>query len=196
VRTRESGRSHLLAAGCHAVDALRWCSGLEPIEVSAFHTHFTPGYEWPTTIVANMVLEGDALGHVTSSTDFKLPYWFSVELMGDRATLRQDLLQWLDAPIDINDLTAANPVNGVRFEPVRDGNGSAAIRIHTTMPGTADVTHHPFQDEIDDLVESILDGRATTIDVFDAQKTMEVCLAADRSAESGGQPVKLPLIGE
>ena len=31
VRTRESGRSHLLAAGCHAVDALRWCSGLEPV---------------------------------------------------------------------------------------------------------------------------------------------------------------------
>src|SRR5262249_29540928 len=32
VRTRESGRSHLLAAGCHAVDALRWLSGLEPLE--------------------------------------------------------------------------------------------------------------------------------------------------------------------
>src|SRR5215212_9390788 len=30
VRTKESGRSHLLAAGCHAVDALRWCSGREP----------------------------------------------------------------------------------------------------------------------------------------------------------------------
>src|SRR5947209_6865121 len=44
VRTRESGRSHLLAAGCHAVDALRWCSGLEPVEVSAFHARFTAGY--------------------------------------------------------------------------------------------------------------------------------------------------------
>jgi hypothetical protein len=30
--------------------------------------------------------------------------------------------------------------------------------------------------------------------VFDAQKTMEVCLAADRSAECGGEPVELPLI--
>src|SRR5438105_9576797 len=74
VRTRESGRSHLLAAGCHAVDALRWCSGLEPVEVSALHTHFTAGYEWPTTIVADMRLEHAALGHVTSSTDFMLPY--------------------------------------------------------------------------------------------------------------------------
>src|SRR5438128_1677299 len=54
VRTRESGRSHLLAAGCHAVDALRWCSGLEPTSVSALHAHFTEGYEWPTSIVANV----------------------------------------------------------------------------------------------------------------------------------------------
>ena len=31
---------------------------------------------------------------------------------------------------------------------------------------------------------------------FDAQKTMEVCLAADRSAERGGEPVALPLIAD
>jgi predicted dehydrogenase len=197
VRTRAGGRSHLLAAGCHAVDALRWCSGLEPMEVSAFHTHFTEGYEWPTSIVVNLRLENNALGHVTSSTDFMMPYSFSVEIMGDRATLRQDLIQWLDEPLTADDLTAANPVDGVRFETAHDGSGRPAIRIRTTMPDSADVSHHPFQDEIDDLVESILDPqRSTTIDVFDAQKTMEVCLAADRSAELGGEPVKLPLISE
>jgi predicted dehydrogenase len=197
VRTRASGRSHLLAAGCHAVDALRWCSGLEPVEVSAFHTHFTAGYEWPTSIVVNLKLEGDALGHVTSSTDFMMPYSFSVELMGDRATLRQDLIQWLGEAISVNELTRATPVAGVRFEAAVDPSGRAAIRILTTMPDSADVAHHPFQAEIDDLVESILNPqRGTTIDVFDAQKTMEVCLAADRSAERGGQPVKLPLIAE
>jgi len=32
--------------------------------------------------------------------------------------------------------------------------------------------------------------------VFEAQKTMEVCLAADQSAERGGQPVSLPLIAD
>jgi predicted dehydrogenase len=195
LRTRESGRSHLLAAGCHAVDALRWCSGLEPVAVSAFHTHFTEGYEWPTSIVVNLTLEGNALGHVTSSTDFMMPYVFSVELMGDRATLRQDLIQWLDEPLTVDELTAANPVDGVRFEDAVDGSGRPAIRIRTTMPDSADVSHHPFQDEIDDLVESILDPqKKTMIDVFDAQKTMEICLAADRSAARGGQPVNLPLI--
>jgi len=193
-RTRESGRSHLLAAGCHAVDALRWCSDLEPSSVSAIHTRITEGYEYPTSIVANMTLGDSALGHVTSSTDFMLPYTFLVELMGDRATLRQDLLQWLDTPIELERLAAANPFSGVRLEPATDPAGRPAIRIVCAMPDSGDVTHHPFQAEIDDLVACVLAGRDTSIDVFDAQKTMEVCLAADRSAELGGTPVRLPLI--
>ena len=133
VRTRASGRSHLLAAGCHAVDALRWCSGLEPIEVSAMHTHFTKGYEWPTTIVANLRLERSAIGHVTSSTDFMLPYTFLVELMGDRATLRQDLLQWLDSPIDVEELSVANPFPDVQLAAATDDRG---------RPGDPDPVRH------------------------------------------------------
>ena len=195
VRTRKSGRSHLLAAGCHAVDALRWCSGLEPIEVSAFHTRFTAGYEWPTSIVANMTMAGSALGHVTSSTDFMLPYTFLVELMGDRATLRQDLLQWLDRSLDVDALAAANPFPDVALEPIVDG-GRAAVRLRCTMPDTADVAHHPFQPEIDELVACVREDRETSTNVFDAQKTLEVCLAADRSAELGGKPIALPLIAD
>jgi predicted dehydrogenase len=193
VRRRESGRSHLLAAGCHAVDALRFCSGLEPTSVSAFHTRLTEGYEWPTSIVANMTLGASALGHVTSSTDFMMPYAFGVELMGGRATLRQDVLQWLDTPIDLGRLAAANPFPDVTLAPATDAAGRPVIRIVCTMPDSADVAHHPFQAEIDELVTCVLEGRDTSIDVFEAQKTMEVCLAADRSAELGGQPVALPL---
>ena len=196
VRTRASGRSHLLAAGCHAVDALRWCGGREATSVSALHTHFTAGYEWPTSIIANLALEGEALGHVTSSTDFMLPYTFQLELMGDRATLRQDLLQWLDTPLDLEELAAANPHADVRLEAATDGGGRPAIRICCDMPGSADVTHHPFQAEIDELVACVRTGRETSISVFEAQKTMEICLAADRSAEGGGHPVALPLIAE
>ncbi|HEX2453499.1 MAG TPA: Gfo/Idh/MocA family oxidoreductase [Vicinamibacterales bacterium] len=194
VRTRESGRSHLLAAGCHAVDALRWCGGAEPVEVSAFHARFTAGYEWPTSIVVNARLATGALGHVTSSTDFMLPYTFLVELMGDRATLRQDLLESLDAPIDVDALQAGNPFPDVSFEPESRASGQQAVRIRCTMPDSADVAHHPFQAEIDELAAAILEGRPSAIDVFDAQRTMEVCLAADSSAEQGGRPVRLPLI--
>ena len=46
------------------------------------HIHITEGYEWPTTILVNLRLSGNAaLGHVTSSTDFMLPYTFTIELM-------------------------------------------------------------------------------------------------------------------
>jgi predicted dehydrogenase len=197
VRTRASGRSHLLAAGCHAVDALRWCSGLEPIEVSAYHTRFTKGYEWPTTIEANLKLEGGAVGHVTSSTDFMLPYTFGVELMGDKATVRDTLVAWSkEAPVDLEELRRANPFPEVKLVEARYGSESPAIRIECIMPDSADVSHHPFQGEIDELVEAVRKGKETHLSVFDAQKTMEVCLAADRSAEKGGQPVRLPLIAE
>jgi predicted dehydrogenase len=194
VRTRKSGRSHLLAAGCHAVDALRWCSGLEARSVSALHTRFTRGYQWPTTIVANLELEGGALGHVTSSTDFMLPYTFGVELMGDKATVRDTLIAWKETPVDLHELRAANPFPEVSLAEARYGSESPAIRIECRMPDSVDVRHHPFQGEIDELVEAVRQGRETHLSVFDAQKTMEVCLAADRSAEAGGKPVRLPLL--
>jgi len=200
-RTRQSGRSHLLAAGCHAVDALRWCTGLEATEVSAYDSTFTRGYQYPTTIAVNVRMRepgrrGDtrAIGHVTSSTDFQMPYTFGVELMGDRATVRDDLLLWNDAPIDRAALQAACPIPGVTLHEHRTATGAAAIRIETEMPGSSDVTHHPFQGEIDELVQCVIEDRETHLSVFDAQRTMELCIAADRSAAKGGRPVKLPLI--
>lgn len=194
VRTRKSGRSHLLAAGCHAVDALRWCSGLEPLEVSAYHTRFTKGYQWPTTIEANMKLERGALGHVTSSADFMMPYTFGVELMGDKASVRDTLIVWKDDPMDLEELRRANPFPDVKLVESRYGSESAAIRIECVMPDSADVSYHPFQAEIDELVDAVRIGRETNLNVFEAQKTMEVCLAADASAAREGRPVRLPLI--
>jgi len=195
VRKKSSGGSHLLAAGCHAVDALRWCSGLEAVEVSALHTRFTEGYEWPTTIAANMKLQKGAIGHVTSSTDFMLPYTFGVELMGDQATVRDTLVTWhKDQPLDVDELRRANPFPEVKLLDAPYGSGSPALRIDCLMPDSADVSHHPFQGEMDELVEAVRNRRETHLSVFDAQKTMEVCLAADLSAEKGGRPVRLPLV--
>ena len=196
VRTIEGGRSHLLAAGCHAVDALRWCAGKEATAVSALQTTFTEGYEWPTSILVNLSLEGGALGHVTSSTDFMMPYTFLLELMGDRATLRQDLLQWEKTPLDLDELKAANPFPEVQLEAGADAAGRPGIHIRCLTPNTADVSHHPFQAEIDELVACVREGRETMISVFDAQKTMEICIAADQSAGKGGIPVQLPILGD
>jgi predicted dehydrogenase len=194
-RTKEGGGSHLLAAGCHAVDALRWLGGLEVQEVSAYHTHFTEGYEWPTTIAVNMRLDGGALGHVTSSTDFMLPYTFMVEIMGDKASVRDTLIAWNDEIVDLDDLRRASPVPEVTLERTRYGSAADAIRINSEiMPDSADVAHHPFQAEIDDFVNGILEGRDPELSVFDAEKTMQICLAADESASRGGSPVSLPVV--
>jgi predicted dehydrogenase len=201
VRTKRSGRSHLLAAGCHAVDALRWCTGMEPVEVSAYDARFTAGYQYPTSIVVNLRLGPErgrrtpaALGQVVSSTDFQMPYAFGVEMMGTHATLAHDLILWNDQPLDIEALRAGCPVADVRFSPAKTATGAAAIRIECEMPGSADVTHHPFQGEIDELIECVAADRETHLNVFDGQKTMEVCIAADRSAARGGRPVRLPLM--
>jgi predicted dehydrogenase len=193
-RTNEGGGGHLLAAGCHAVDAMRWLSGLEPLDVSAFHTRFTAGYEWPTSILVNLRLEAGALGHVTSSTDFMLPYTFGVELMGDRLSVRDTLIGWKDEPVDLEELRAANPVPEVTLHPARYGSAAEAIQIACdNMPDSVDVAHHPFQAEIDDLVACIREGRDPELNVLDAEKTMQICLAADRSAAEGGTVVELPL---
>lgn len=200
VKTKESGRSHLLAAGCHAVDALRWCTGLEPVEVSAYQTHFTKGYEWPTSIVVSAKLRGGRgmkgvpLAQVVSSTDFQMPYHFGVEMMGDKATLRDDLLLWNDTAIDLPALRAACPYDDVELREDKTPTGAPAIRIVAEMPGSADVSHHPFQGEIDELITCILEGRESHLNVHDAQKTMEFCIAADRSADKDGKAVKLPLL--
>ena len=196
VRTIQGGGSHLLAAGCHAVDALRWCTGLEALEVSAVQTHFTDGYEWPTSILVNARLEGGVLGHVTSSTDFMLPYTFQIEMMGDRATLRQDLLQSHRTRDRSRRARRGEPVSRCLARARGGRRGRPGIRIRTRMPESADVSHHPFQGEMDELVECVIAGRETSINVFDAQKTMEFCLAADRSASQGGAPVALPLISD
>jgi predicted dehydrogenase len=123
-----------------------------------------------------------------------MPYSFGVEMMGDRATLRDDMILWSEGPIDMAALDRDCPIDGIAFSEGRTPTGAAAIRIHADMPGSADVTHHPFQGEIDELVECILDRRETHLNVHDAQKTMEICIAADRSAARGGRPVRLPLI--
>jgi predicted dehydrogenase len=116
--------------------------------------------------------------------------------MGDFASIRDTTLLWKDTPQSIDELRSANPFPDLTLHETTYGSGagSPAIRIECVMPDSADVSHHPFQAEIDDFVDAILSGRETMLNVFDAQRTMEACLAADQSATAGGRPVALPLI--
>ena len=101
---------------------------------------------------------------------------------------------------DVADLAAAGralvDANLYMTLGTADEAGRPSIRIRSVMPDSADVAHHPFQAEIDELVACILANRETALSVFDAQKTMEVCLAADLSAEHDGRRVALPMIAD
>ena len=65
--------------------------------------------------------------------------------------------------------------------------------MQTILPDSGAVDHHPFDAEMNHLVECILADRESHVNVADAYETHEVCMAIDRSIELGGQPVRLPL---
>lgn len=168
------GGSSLLSAGIHAVDGLRWFVQDEVVEVSALSTRGDgpsfDQYEYDPTEVLIARFAGGAVGKVTSSIESKMPYVFNIQLLGTKGSIRN------------------NQVYARDKYPGQTGFAT----IPTILPDSGDVTHHPFQGEIDHLVDCVLSGRESHASVADAYKTHEICFAADRSAQEG-RPVRLPL---
>jgi len=167
-----TGGSALLGAGCHAVDALRYFVDAEAVEVMAYAGGYDKNYEYPPTIVAMIRFKNGVIGKVSCSREVRMPYMLPVRLFGSRGTILDNKLfseAWLPGQTDFT-------------------------TIPTVTPSSGDVTHHPFQAEVDHILECILTHKTPQPDVEDAVKTHEICLAADLSAEQG-YPVKLPLAG-
>jgi predicted dehydrogenase len=166
------GTSSLLTAGCHAVDALRWFIQQEVIEVSAyanFSKHNPLRYEYEPNSVTLLKFADGTIGKVASSIECVMPYSFKIELLGDQGTIRN------------------NQVYTRRWPGQR---GWATIP--TVLPDSGDVTHHPFTGEINHLVECLLTGQESHVNVADAVKTHQLCLASSISAAEG-HSVRLPL---
>jgi len=173
-RTRAMGGSSLLNAGCHAVDGLRWFVGSEPVEVmsmSATSRRNRLRYEYDPTSVTILKFANGVLGKVTSSVECIMPYLFNIRLLGDEGAIRNE-----------------------RFYSKRLPGQKGWASIPTILPDSGDVTHHPYQGEVDHLVECILTRKESHVNLEDAVKTHEVCFAAELSAKSG-KAVKLPMIG-
>ena len=108
---------------------------------------------------------------MSATVDAYIPYVFNLEVLGERGSLR-----------------------GNRLFAERFPGQTGWAEIPTILPDSGDVTHHPFQDEIDHFVACILDGREASPNLDDAVKTTEVCLAADLAAAER-RTVTLPLAG-
>jgi len=193
-RRKDTGVSALLVGGCHAIDATRWFAtkgeyeSAKPIEVFAYSGGWRKGSDTEYDYYANLwrkgapVLEYDGLevalikfdngviGKVSVNFDAIMPYTFPIEIFGDKGTIKN------------------NRIWSHKF-PGQKG----WVEIPTILPDTADVTHHPFQGEMDHFVECIFADKESHSNLDDAILTHEVAFAALKCYETK-QPVKLPLI--
>lgn len=170
-KTKATGGSILQVGGCHAVDGLRWFMKSEAVEVVALSGRYRPDFEQDTTITFVTKFADGSMGKVCCSYDVICPYIYNLKLYGDKGTLINDRLWAKQALPGQNDW----------------------ITLPVQTPDSGDVSHHPFPDEVNHFVGTILDGERCIVDLDDAVKTFEIIEAADRSAQNGGMPVKLPL---
>jgi predicted dehydrogenase len=170
-RTREFGGSANLLAGCHAVDALRYLTEDEAVEVTAYGNNEKGLYEYDANVVAIIRFKSGAVGKTSVLLDAQIPYAFNIDLAGTDGTLRD---------------------NRVWSKKLFPGQTSWSA-VPTILPDSADVHHHPFDAQINHFVDCILEGRESHCNVADSYRTHELCLAIDRSLAEGGKPVRLPL---
>lgn len=165
---KEIGGSVWLSAGCHAVDALRHFTQQEIVEVTAYSNRRNRDYEYDTNSVGILKLADGALGKVSACFDVQCPYAFNIDLLGENGTLR-------DNRIYARDL----------FPGQTDW-----VTVPTVRPDSGDVTHHPFDGEIDHFVRCVTEEHESFVNLEDAARTHAVCFALDRSAAES-RPVQL-----
>ncbi len=172
LRQRAFGGTALLTAGCHAVDAVRWFLRKEAREVFCYANASRGNpldYEYEPNSVVLIQFEDGVMGKVATSLEHMAPYTFPITLMGNRGVIRDNRL----------------------FTKMWPGQTGWAV-IPTVLPDSGAVTHHPFMQLVAHFVDCVLSGTESHVNVADAVKTHEICLAAEIS-KLEGRPVKLPL---
>ena len=191
-RQAKTGISAFLTGGCHAIDAIRWFAGrgqfesAMAVEVFAYSGGCRKGRSEEFDYFANQWVEGKpleyddlevamvkfdngVLGKVSVNYGCVMPYTFPLEVFGNRGTIRD------------------NRIWSHKYPGQTDW-----VELPTIMPDSADVTHHPFQGQMDHFVECVREGRESHCNLDDGIATCEIAFAAQRCYESR-QPVSLPL---
>jgi predicted dehydrogenase len=166
--------SSLLAAGCHAMDALLLCLGPEVEEVFCYgapsvHPIFAK-YEYPSTTTTLLKYRDGRVGKCASVIDCWQPYYFHTHLVGSEGSLLDnkyhsnaehgdDRHKWKELP----------------FQCVDSG----------------DVADHPYRTQFDAFFAALDRGAPMPLTgLADAVLAHEVIFAAERSLQSG-RPVRL-----
>jgi predicted dehydrogenase len=193
-RTVSQGVSAILVAGCHAVDALRWFASTDefkaadPVEIFAISgghrkgstTEYNPlTHEWIQNAppmdydgleVVLVKFSNGVIGKVSTNFDCVTPYRFPVRIFGDRGSVFDNRV-W--AP--------------------QSNQGKEWAELREIQPDSSDVSHHPFQAQIDHFVNCLQTGVESHCNLEDAIRTHEIAFAAQRCYQTH-MPVRLPLI--
>jgi len=192
-RKKETGISAMLVAGCHAADAMRWFAGrgryeaAKPVEVFGYSGGYRKGnateYNYNTSKwqegspleydgleVALVKFDNGVVGKVSVNFDCVMPYTFPVEVFGDKGTVRD------------------NKIWSHKFPGQNNW-----IEIPSILPDSADVSHHPFEGQMDHFIECLLEDKESHANLEDAILTHEIAFALLQCYETK-QPVKLPLL--
>ncbi|MCR4413822.1 MAG: Gfo/Idh/MocA family oxidoreductase [Thermoguttaceae bacterium] len=168
--TKAAGGSTMLLGGCHAVDAIRWFSGREIVEVAAYGNNLKGNFEFDANVVAILKFDDGSIGKTSALFDAEIPYAFNIDLLGTEGSLRD------------------NRIWSKRLLPGQTG----WTTMQTILPDSGAVEHHPFDAEVNHLVDCIVGGHESHCNIADAYHTHEVCIAIDRALATG-KPVRLPL---
>ncbi len=172
-QTKKAGGSSLLAAGCHALDALLLCMDDEVVEVASYGAktkskEFKP-YQYDTTSVTILKFKNGAVGKCASVIDCYQPYYFHTHLVGSKGSL-------LDNKFHSTDLAT---------------NKAAWSNLAMKLVDSGDVADHPYQSQFEAFFQALAKGKEMPLtSLADAAISHEVIFAADKSAQLG-RPVKM-----
>ncbi|MBI2201145.1 MAG: Gfo/Idh/MocA family oxidoreductase, partial [Armatimonadetes bacterium] len=192
-RKKSTGVSAFLVGGCHAIDAVRWFAGRGrfeaaiPSEVFAYSGGYRKGrdeefdytlnrwkkakgpLEYDGFEVALVKFTNGVIGKVSVNFDCIMPYTFPIEVFGSHGTVKDNRVWSHKYP-----------------------GQKSWVTIPTVLPDSAEVTHHPFQGQMDHFVDCILADRESHCNLEDAAHTHEIAFAALKCYRTK-KPVKLPL---
>jgi len=168
---KETAGSTSLLAGCHALDALRYLTGEEVVEVSAYSNNKKGHFEYDANYVAVMKLASGTIAKSSTLLDCEMPYAFNIDLAGTKGTIRDNRI----------------------WSPEKMPGQTFWATVPTILPDSGDVHHHAFDSQMNHFIECIDQDRDSHCNIADSYRTHELCLAIDRSIEEGGAMVRLPL---
>ena len=168
----EQEQTSMLQGGCHAVDMARYLMESDIVSVTALGVDVNPNNVSNANMTTLVEFANGRIGKVSCIGESRMPYVFNVEVFGSEGTFRNGHLY--------SHLTPAQ---------------NDWIYVPSIEPDSADVEHHPFQGQIDHLIECILEDKDSHVDLRDAVNTHEACLAAEVSIARDNEKVRLPYEG-